>query len=683
MTSCALARCRFSKQFNKFKAQVKRSQGRKVDIIVNLQENNLSCEDEIGKSLWQKIQKFYTFPQSFECKEYLCKKLREDLDGKFPKNVVEQKLKDLLKSIECYQSDKDYLHYLSIKSEYLVVDGVTKIMKGRPGLFLRGEHLKKKDFEALKSVLGDFNEKVDDMEVDGVLMYPGKDKLEIRLFEVKRAHDGSLKHEHIEKASQQLQIDVMLIDWILKDIPADKINVKAFISLDISKRKKLDNFCDVCSENVLFQEDFSHPSSQNLAEKLSMEEIEEKEEDQQIKDYFRKACFRFINLLPGLHRSKVLEEIKEKIIVHENDLENQLKVFNDETKKYHSAQMLQKLNEARDWIEKYPKDLERQLTVFDEPKYWMMKYQDGIEKELVIFNFDQRKTVKRLTEDNEIKNFSFSGGPGTGKTLMAIECCKRLLERYERFGVKKVVVYVTTMWAGVKDAAPLMEFYRNQIENCSNIHFKSLDRLSQDLGVKNKIENPYSRFGREQYMKGMIKVINEVSRKLKKCHIDDPVIFICDEILYKNDESYDEFLIPPGYQTNIKKPSSIVNLILAYNPASKHTMKILPDASSSVLEKQFLLRYRSTEKIQKLTQFVSKRGNKSFVDEELVPCVPGDFPEWINIQWDNEKWNHDVEYSTLKLREIKGAIQYMVNLTGDRHNKVFLYDKIFSRTMAT
>ena len=100
MTSCALARCRFSKQFNKFKAQVKRSQGRKVDIIVNQQENNLSCEDEIGKSLWQKIQKFYTLPQSFECKEYLCKKLREDLDGKFPKNVVEQKLKDLLARLQ-------------------------------------------------------------------------------------------------------------------------------------------------------------------------------------------------------------------------------------------------------------------------------------------------------------------------------------------------------------------------------------------------------------------------------------------------------------------------------------------------------------------------------------------------------------------------------------------------------
>ena len=47
------------------------------------------------------------------------------------------------------------------------------------------------------------------------------------------------------------------------------------------------------------------------------------------------------------------------------------------------------------------------------------------------------------------------------------------------------------------------------------------------------------------------------------------------------------------------------------------------------------------------------------------------------FQWDNEKWNHDVEYSTLKLREIKGAIQYMVNLTGDR--KVFLYDNNFRR----
>ena len=72
----------------------------------------------------------------------------------------------------------------------------------------------------------------------------------------------------------------------------------------------------------------------------------------------------------------------------------------------------------------------------------MIKYQENIEKQLILFNDDQRKIVKKLAESNKIKSFCFSGGAGTGKTLMAVKCCNELLERYKN---NEVEVYVTTM----------------------------------------------------------------------------------------------------------------------------------------------------------------------------------------------------------------------------------------------
>merc|ERR1719410_3016025 len=101
-------------------------------------------------------------------------------------------------------------------------------MTGRPGLLLRGKQLQKEDFEKLKQVFGEFvpncrgkdqckegnhQNQCYNMETDITLIYPGEDKLHVRLAEVKRPRDGVLKKRLLKEASEQLVKDKNLINW--------------------------------------------------------------------------------------------------------------------------------------------------------------------------------------------------------------------------------------------------------------------------------------------------------------------------------------------------------------------------------------------------------------------------------------------------------------------------------------
>ena len=404
-----MSSCRYSKHINSFKAEINQLSRRTSykftdDEQTENIELNFIVERKERKKIWEKIQHFFVWPQSFENKEHLCKKLREDLERKYPPNTpefqkkIDQELEKLLRSADCYLNEENYKKYLSGKAEFSVVDAISQIMRGRPGLLIRGDQLKRKDFEKLQSVLGDFvpncqckqlNSHENDcyqMEFDILLIYPGENKLEIRAGEVKRSIDEKLKDVHVKYACRQLAKDVKLIDWILKDVPSDKINVRAFVCLDISESERGDNFCDICSLDVLFQEDLLSTSSKILAEKLFLETTSGLQNpDKEIRDYFKTASARIMNFMPGLLLSQVLEEIKEWTISHKNNTEKQIQIF-DSIPNTLSSEILKKKKLVKKWIERYENNLEKQLVIFDEPKYWMIKYQDSLEKQLIIFN---------------------------------------------------------------------------------------------------------------------------------------------------------------------------------------------------------------------------------------------------------------------------------------------------------
>ena len=66
-------------------------------------------EDGDTQSIWDMIQHLYTWPHSFEYKEYLLLHVKKELREKFKEKtdvVIEQKAGILLKSAECYLSQK-------------------------------------------------------------------------------------------------------------------------------------------------------------------------------------------------------------------------------------------------------------------------------------------------------------------------------------------------------------------------------------------------------------------------------------------------------------------------------------------------------------------------------------------------------------------------------------------------
>ena len=283
--------------------------------------------------------------------------------------------------------------------------------------------------------------------------------------------DGVLKNNRLLKeASEQLVKDKNLINWLLKDVPSEKLDIKTFIIVDIPESGKEGKiFCQFSkTENVLIVKDFES-DNKKVSDKFSMHHTSSRHDETE--EYFLLACTRFQYLI-GDFPTRALQESHD----------------------------------------------------------WMIKYQDNIEKQLIIFNEDQRKIMKKLADSDKIKNFIFSGGPGTGKTMMAVKCCNELLERYMRLGITEVHVYVTTIiaWAD----APVLQFMSENIntDNRDNVHTGWLDDICRQISI----DVPSAYDGAYAYERNIYRIINILAYKLKAKHQNVPVILIVDEIWYQN-----------------------------------------------------------------------------------------------------------------------------------------------------
>jgi len=631
--------CKYSREIKNLLSSVAKELERETQEFSDegkrqLGEMNLKLlqknEDGDTQSIWEMIQHLYTWPHSFEYKEYLSEHLKKELKQRFPDKpdvVIEQKAGNLLKSAECYLSQKDYKLYLTDKAEFRVVDGIRKIMNGRPGLLLRNISCKKINFDLLKPVFGEIVlncqnkpqctegnhlNQCFDMECDIALIYPGEDKLHVRLGEAKKPDNGKLKDRNVKEASKQLVKDAKLFSNILKDIPSEKLDVQTFIILDIPESEKIKSFCSSCSENVLLVEDFESELDK-LQEKLSIHDTTKNIFDAEIQKLFLSACTR-LQCLIGEFPKKVLQQSHD----------------------------------------------------------WMIKYQDKVEKQLILFNDDQRKIMKNLSENDKIKNFQFCGGAGTGKTLMAVKCCNELLERYKKLGITDVHIYVTTMlaYSAYADGSviPVRQFMSENInkENRDNVHTGWLPLICDQMNIAPPREL-------DEYQRNIGSYINKLAEKLKTLHQGQPVILIVDEIWFVKDQNNirgiqmlgrdDNVLTPPGYEDDVTDPGSIVHLILAHNPASKGTLQF-GDNNQSVLNTKFKLRYRSSLCIQKLSHFIWQHTAFPDTEEEHVPRVGGDIPKWIDLgNWDESK-----------LELVQAAINYLKTRTGNTDDVVIIYD---------
>ena len=144
---------------------------------------------------------------------------------------------------------------------------------------------------------------------------------------------------------------------------------------------------------------------------------------------------------------------------------------------------------------------------------------------------------------------------------------------------------------------------------------------------------------------------------MKSKHKGDPVILFLDEIpVFGNSENWN--LDPPGSSSE-SEPGDTLNLILSINSVSYFVPAFIQKLGNSniddemnaqevylpptkcskcknngFLTKEFHLRYRNSEKIQKLTKFIGHEMKiyiSTKLEERSVAFISGEFPVWIDI----------------------------------------------------
>ena len=152
---------------------------------------------------WDAIQQFYCIPNFNKCddfREQKNRKIWEDILDQLRLSEPEISEKDLeIRAVEKMMKaeDKQFSNYLSERAELKVQEMIEAGMRGRPGLLIRSFHCEEHLYKELSKLLGisivpncsrdhDHKKECYRMETDFILLYPDRDKLAIRLIEVKR-----------------------------------------------------------------------------------------------------------------------------------------------------------------------------------------------------------------------------------------------------------------------------------------------------------------------------------------------------------------------------------------------------------------------------------------------------------------------------------------------------------------
>ena len=255
-----------------------------------------------------------------------------------------------------------------------------------------------------------------------------------------------------------------------------------------------------------------------------------------------------------------------------------------------------------------------------EKNKFMMKYEDTVDN-LIFLDDEQQKPLNKLDEEDfPCKNFCFQGPSGSGKTIVAIKCCNKLIEKYLKKGSERINVYAIANDDN-RCNMQLTDVFEKNIYRHEKVCLKCsmLSEILEDSGIE-KANN-------ENYISHLWNFIN-------KRHVGQPCIIIMDECIA--DTAWTN-LHPPGYPKAEHEPASnYPNLISCFSPINKQPYKEykgMVNAGGYFFTKTFRKRYRNSEKILYLSKFFVEKSNKCIkVQEELVPCLAGKHPIWIDIE---------------------------------------------------
>ena len=303
-------------------------------------------------------------------------------------------------------------------------------------------------------------------------------------------------------------------------------------------------------------------------------------------------------------------------------------------------------------------------TIDNDSSQYFISYEEKFEKEVIVFDNEQNNILMNLEDHPEVKNIIFVGASGTGKTIMAIQSMKGLIQRYNALEAKIAYIYALC-FRGVRQLPSkyLLNYLKENItsEHLLNepsgmkiqVRCEDIFYFSEEKGISMDMQN--LRFF------SPLDLIQEISHRLNQLHRDGPVILFVDEfeLIEVKESDVAELgwdynwngLRPPGCEDPNAIPENTVHLIISLNPGTskengratdnlqyESSMNVL---SSTIKNKHYIpanifhkvklnLRYRNSEAIQKFTQFVAEK-QELFTEEIHVPPITGDFPIWIDI----------------------------------------------------
>ena len=261
------------------------------------------------------------------------------------------------------------------------------------------------------------------MESDLILLYPSEEKINILLIEVKKSRAENFKNTGL--VSEAFAQLVRDVRFILALIP-DFHPEKVAIRTYAAfpEEPNIDGlFCNNCRQHVLSQEDFSL-GFLHLATKMSISTKDIK--------------------LNDLNET-LMKTLCARMIGHESD-ENSYKSSN---------------------------------------KYFI-NYQETVDN-LIMFDEDQKHVLETLEENPKVKNFSFSGPPGSGKTIVAMKLCKNFIQKYSSDEkVEKIFVYAVVF--DVSKDMQLLKTFQETFYDSTKVTVKCMKFTDLKEKVKSKTD---------------------------------------------------------------------------------------------------------------------------------------------------------------------------------------------------
>ena len=359
---------------------------------------------------WAAIQQFYTVPnftREDDLSEQRNRKKWESIlatvrssEPELTEEEAERRATREMMETE----DKQFSNYLSVRAELRLQELVEEGMRGRAGLLIRNVKSEEHLYRELSQLLGikivpncnedhQHRKECYRMETDFLLLYPIKDKLAIRLIEVKRPNSvpwtrhvkKPLNSRLVSSAQEQLVRAAKFSLAFLPEVPTERLDLKAVLAFPESECGTV--FCTDCSQHVVSLEDINSGPEQVLR-KLSVQAQSEK--DPADSDLFLRVCSRLLGKESLLHVG--------------------YRALGD---KFSRSKEIQQGN-----INK-------------------------VERELILLSPVQREVFRRLEMREHLQHFFFVGGSGTGKTHMSLLTIESLVKRYiRRNPAGEIVLYM-------------------------------------------------------------------------------------------------------------------------------------------------------------------------------------------------------------------------------------------------